>query len=249
MNEHESDAWEARVRAVAQTFVYPPTPDNARAHLPAPRQPMRRGALVPRVAWMVAALLLASVVAVPQVRSSLLDFFQIGAIRIQLSEATPTPPTPQGSDAPLLADLAGETTLAEAQAQVGFPLPLPGWPEGLGLPERVFVQELDGPAAILVWMEPDEPERVRLSLHVLRSEVWARKHAPLVAETEVHGQRALWVEGPHFIEVRGPGPEQVWAERQLVAGNVLIWTEGDLTYRLESGFSLSDAVRVAESLR
>jgi hypothetical protein len=36
--------------------------------------------------------------------------------------------------------------------------------------------------------------------------------------------------------------------RRLVEGNVLIWFENGLTYRLESDLSLEETVRVAESL-
>jgi hypothetical protein len=35
----------------------------------------------------------------------------------------------------------------------------------------------------------------------------------------------------------------------LIEGHVLIWTEGEITYRLETDMPLEEAVRVAESLR
>jgi hypothetical protein len=37
--------------------------------------------------------------------------------------------------------------------------------------------------------------------------------------------------------------------RYLVQGHVLIWAEGGLTYRLESGLLLEEALRIAESLQ
>jgi hypothetical protein len=36
---------------------------------------------------------------------------------------------------------------------------------------------------------------------------------------------------------------------RLIEGNVLIWTEGDLTYRIETDLSLEEAIRIAESLQ
>jgi hypothetical protein len=35
----------------------------------------------------------------------------------------------------------------------------------------------------------------------------------------------------------------------MITGNVLIWTDGALTYRLESDLPLAEARRIAESLR
>jgi hypothetical protein len=35
---------------------------------------------------------------------------------------------------------------------------------------------------------------------------------------------------------------------RMIAGHVLIWAEGDVTYRLETSLSMEEAVRVAESL-
>lgn len=37
--------------------------------------------------------------------------------------------------------------------------------------------------------------------------------------------------------------------RGLIEGNVLVWEQDGITYRLESALPLEEAVRVAESLR
>ena len=36
---------------------------------------------------------------------------------------------------------------------------------------------------------------------------------------------------------------------RLIDGHVLIWTEGNITYRLETSLSLDEALKVAESLQ
>jgi hypothetical protein len=36
---------------------------------------------------------------------------------------------------------------------------------------------------------------------------------------------------------------------RLVDGHVLIWADGDITYRLETNLLLEEAIRIAESLR
>lgn len=168
------------------------------------------------------------------------------------SSATPTPVPPTATPSPTptpltsVLDLAGETTLAKAQAKVDFPIRLPAYPPDLGAPDRVFLQDLEGSAVILVWLEPEQPDQVRLSLHELGPGAFVSKGPPpVVEETTVHGQRALWTTGTYYVKSRGGS----YGNKRLIEGHVLIWTEGEITYRLETDLSLEEAVRVAESLR
>jgi hypothetical protein len=247
----------------AATFRYPTTPDipfdrirsGGSLRWPQHSLPLMRIAIL-------ALVLLVGLFIVPEVRASVLRFLQIGTIRIFPAEPTmtpagesifvPRPTTPiatQASSAPaILEGLVGETTLAEARKRVDFPLRLPAYPADLGAPDRVYLQNHDGNALILVWLEPGEPERVRLSLYVLTSDVFGKKAGmTLLEETKVHGRGAVWVRGPYLLEIKtNDGIELL--PRRLVEGNVLIWNEGQLTYRLESTLSLQDAIRVAESL-
>jgi hypothetical protein len=277
-NEH----WEARLQAMARTFPYPPTPHIAgavRSRLDAKTE--RPARLRPRLAWAVIAalLILGGLLAVPQVRAAVVQFLQIGAIRIFLAEPTPTmtptltpspsplppvvatsattptkePPTatPRPSPTPLssVLDLAGETTLAEAQQKAGFPIRLPTYPPDLGPPDRVFFQDLGGPVVVLVWLDPDQPDRVRLSLHQLGPGTFGQKlQPPVIQETTVHGQPALWTEGPYLLQFQRGG-QVVYEGQLLVTGHVLVWVEEDITYRLETDLSLEEAVQIAESLR
>jgi hypothetical protein len=269
------EAWEARLRETARAFVYPAMPDLAGSLRQRLRTESRPRAALYRRGWVWAALLglaiLGGLLSVPQVRAAVAEFLQIGVIRIFLSEPTPTPsptsppplatpagraatpspvPTPSPIPTPLTSvlELAGETTLAEAQEQAGFPIRLPAYPAELGPPDRVFLQDLGGPVVILVWLASDQPERVRLSLHQLGRGAMAEKGNPgLIEETTVHGQRAIWAEGPYVLQFRR-GNRVDYDLRRLVEGHVLIWTEGDLTYRLETELPLAEAVRVAESL-
>ena len=213
---------------------------------------------------IVIVLLLLILFTVPPIRAAVLEVIRLGAVRIFLTEPTPTtiPPTatpvaattqtatapPPTRPSPLpasLLNLAGETTLAEAQAQVDFPLRLPTEPTDLGPPDKVYLQDLNGPVVILVWLDPDRPGGVRLSLHYLSPNTLAGKSVPqTLQETTVHDQPALWVTGPHLLQIEGQSYDLI----RLVAGNVLIWTEGEITYRLETDVSLEEAVQIAESL-
>jgi hypothetical protein len=148
---------------------------------------------------------------------------------------------------PILEKLAGEMTLEEAQKAVNYPILLPSYPADLGQPDRVFVQEAEGKMTILVWIDPQKPSQVLMSLHLIPAGSWAiDKFDPaLVQETRVNGQRAIWAVGPYPLRLRNSDLQYM----RLIEGHVLIWTDGDLTYRLETESSVEDAIRVAESLK
>lgn len=203
----------------------------------------------PPLAAMLFLALLLTVLA-PPIRAGVQEALRIGAVRVGLIQPTaPSHASPTPTPLPSVLDLAGETTLARARAAAGFPVRLPAYPPDLGPPDRVYLQHLDGPMVVLVWLDHAHPAQVRLSLHELASGAFVYKFPPqTITETSVHGQRALWAEGPYLIEVQ-QGDQVRTETRRLITGHVLIWTEGSVTYRLETALSLTEAVRIAESLR
>ncbi len=100
---------------------------------------------------------------------------------------------------------------------------------------------------VLVWLDPAQSGRVRMSLGEIAPGSWAMSkfNPPVVEEAQVNGQKAIWVEGPYMLETRNHN----YVEKRLVAGHVLIWTQSQITYRLETDLSLEEAIKVAESLR
>jgi hypothetical protein len=194
---------------------------------------------------------LCGLMAVPQVRAAVLEVIRIGVITIFQGQPAPTPagtvqPTPTARS---LMDLAGATTLSDAQRRIEFPLRVPAYPADLGAPDHIFLQNYGGPYVVLVWMDNQQPEKVRLSLHQLGPGTFAMKgEVGTIVETTVNGQRALWTEGPYLLQFLVNGRLEERAER-LVTGRVLIWTDGRITYRLETDLSLNEARRIAESLR
>jgi hypothetical protein len=257
------ERWESLLQDAARRFPYPPTPDVAgavrhqsiqAASPPASRIWLRWAA----AATAVSLLIVGTLAAVPQVRASVLELLRIGNVRILLVEPTPTPqaqPPPSASSPPSPApvtsvlQLAGETTLAEAEAQLGFPVRLPAHPPELGPPDRVYAQHLEGPLVVLVWLDASQPDRVQLSLHQLGPGVIGEKVVPtVVQETTVNGLPAVWTEGPHLLQFQTADGVPVFDSRRLVTGHVLVWQAGEITYRLETDMSLEEAVEIAESL-
>jgi hypothetical protein len=113
----------------------------------------------------------------------------------------------------------------------------------------VFLQNLGGPMVALVWLDQAQPLRARLALFEMTNSVFVYKsNVPVIAETSVHGLPALWTNGPYIVAVLKQG-QVVIDTRRLVTGHVLIWTEGQITFRLETDQPLGEAVKIAESLQ
>jgi len=280
MNELSLDRLEERLSEYGSAFEYPQTPDIAGGVAwEALRRRRKPGVLFSgqRLAWGIALLLvlLAGLMAVPPVRAQILEFLQIGAIRILLIQPSPTPsptitaspssgallatdlapseahrptatPVPTSTPRQFPFQLSRQTTLSQAQAAAGFRPRLPAYPDDLGSPDLVFAEDFGGPAIILVWLETDDPEKTRLSLMQLGGDALIEKFPPrVISETQVNNQPALWTEGAHSLRYRS-GAQIV---EIVVEGNVLIWQEEEITYRLEGDLTIEEAVRIAESLR
>jgi len=263
-----NEPFEDRLSELARQFSYPSTPaiaEKTMARLrvrPAPR-PARR-----RLTWgfAVAIVFLAASMVVPPVRAAVLEFIRIGVVRIfpaplpapslevprtaltkPILPVIATPAMQATSLIPFLEQLAGDSTIEQARAKIGFPIPLPTYPSDLGQPNRVFVQDTNAWMVILVWLKPTDPEQVRMSLYLIEEGSWTLdKYQPkFIQRTSVNGQPAIWALGPYPLVLRDGNVE--WT--RLMDGNALIWAEGRITYRLETNLSLEEAVRIAESLR
>ena len=273
--------FETQMRSIAQRINYPHTPDIAGRvmsrlrRFPSPTGRGVRGEGRSRLiskgwAWSLTLIvvLLFSLMLIPPVRAAVLEFIQIGIVRI-FPRPTDTPPletprtatpqsfatvtvTPNLKPSTLLIELnqiAGERTLSQAQILVAshYSILLPTYPPNVGEPDHVFVQDADGAMTILVWLDPNDPEKVLLSLHIIPEGSWAiRKTEPVtIQETLVNGQRAVWAVGPYPLRYSNGDIDFT----RLIDGHVLIWTDGNVTYRLESNLSMKEAIKVAESLQ
>ena len=263
MNELQQELFERQILSISKEMEYPRTPNIAGVVTRRLRVPDRRRSTSKQWAWSltVLAILISSLMLIPPVRAAVVEFIQIGVVRIFRAEPTPLAPPPQQFPSvpvtatpgpavqpliPILEMLAGEMTLEEAQQIVDYSIRLPSYPSELGPPDHVFVQDVDGDMTILVWRDPEQPDEVSMSLHFLPPDSWAiKKMEPaLIQETSVNGQLAFWTIGPYPIWYSNGNIDFI----RLVDGRVLIWTEGEITYRLETDLSLEEAVRVAESL-
>jgi hypothetical protein len=262
MSELERELFEQRLRSIANGLDYPRTPDIAAAVMTRLRPSTRPRFISRKLAWSLAIILVmvSSLLSIPPVRAAILEFIQIGIVRIfprsveptvestvdVIRPATATPSLLSSTLIPSLSQLAGETTLADAQQIVDYSILLPTYPPNLGQPDFVFVQDNDGEMTILVWLDPQQPDQVLMSLHFVPLGSWAiDKAEPRVIEvTTVNGQRAIWATGPYPLRLYNGDLDFT----RLIDGHVLIWAEGNMTYRLETDLPLEEALRIAESL-
>jgi hypothetical protein len=208
--------------ALGQELELPPAPDlvsSVRARLE-PRRNRR-----PIVLALAACLLIAfaAALAVPQARSAVLRFFHLGGVTIERVETLPP-----AQERPLTDGLGPSISVDEAATSANF---RPLLPPGI---DRVHLNE----GAILVLLRAhDRP--------VLLTEFGSSFYVKKVLGGETHVQQmrvgrdyGLWVAGArHVFRMPSGAPR--------MAGNVLLWTHGDLTLRLEGQITEAEAVRLA----
>ena len=256
--------FENQLHSIASQMDYPRTPDVA-GYIAARLRPSPRPRFASKaLAWSLTVILVVftSLMLIPPARAAILEFIQIGIVRIfprptevptEIPETlAPSTATPYLDRLPVLSDLsqiAGQSSLAQAQNIVAlhYELLLPAYPADLGEPDLTFVQDADGSMTILVWLDPNDPEKVLLSLHFIPEGSWAiHKSEPVVLEqTSVNGQRAFWAVGPYPLRLSNGNLDFT----RLIQGHVLIWVADDITYRLETALPLEEAVKIAESLQ
>lgn len=147
--------------------------------------------------------------------------------------------------------LEGPLTLAEATEVADFEIRLPGASSALGPPDEVYLEHTGNAdsllAVILVWFDPHGLQTPRLALYQIGAPEYGSKLAAResVMQSEVNGQPAYWIEGKHLLQI----PDANGNVEARLVGHVLLWTESDMTYRLEGAPFIDDAITIAQSLQ
>ena len=240
---------EHALRELGSAWAPPATPDVAAtvmAQLPGrPRRVIATRTRV-RFAAAFAALVVGAVAAIAPAREAVLNFFDVGAVRV----TTSTSPVVVGPTRPDEADLGVRTTADGARRAIRFSL-ADAAGTALAKPDDVFLRG-DGETAIvtLVWRDLDG--RIEALLSQARGSLLMEKFIdPGKPPTRiaVDGAAGYWFTGgPHgfgYLDGRGelvPGTSRL-------AANVLLWERAGVTYRLEGVPSLDGALAVARDLR
>lgn len=235
---------EEYVVEIGRGITYPPTPRFQVVPTAAPTRPHA----LPRLALLVVLAALLALLFAPPVRARLFEILRLGGMEIQIEPAGESSAT----EIPFAAidlisglELDGRTTLAEARQNLDFAIALPAYPPDLGEPDAVYVQNIGtGPFVVLVWVQAARPSEVRYVIYVLgRGTVLSKGPLNVFQGTEVGESTAIWTEGSYIVDIGGRDQDV-----RLVEGYALIWTQGELTYRLEGATTIEEAVRIAESI-
>jgi hypothetical protein len=194
-----------------------------------PSTPELRLQLVPRrrrrvVVAVALAVALGAAFAVPQSRSAILSFFHLGGVTVE--QVGTLPPA---QERPLSAGLGQPVGDGEAERTLGAPF----------LPARHGpLYERDGFVSTLL----SGPEPMLLS--EFGSAYLIKKFAagPVESVEVEPGVPGLWIGGaPHVVFFSDTSPR--------LAGNVLVWVRGGVTFRLEGrGLDRQSALRLAREI-
>lgn len=238
------------LRDAGRDLAYPPTPPVSQgvvARLEAERERHTRPRFPAVTLWSRRRLL--AVVAVGIIGLLALAFaarLVIGAaeIRVQPGVAPSGPPLGPGA-------LGDPVPLERVERAVRFTLSVPAGP----LPDEAYVfVAAGGDGALLAWEASDRYPSLAgtpwgMVLIELRTDegVLVKDVAGFedTQQVRVDGRAAFWIEAPHQLHVITDNGSETFR----VDGNVLIWTRGDVTYRLETSLWLPEAIALAESVR
>jgi hypothetical protein len=211
--------------ALGRELELPPAPDlvpEVRARLD-PRRSRRPLVLALTAAALVA---IAAALAVPQARSTILRFFHLGGVTIERVETLPP-----AQERPLTQGLGTRLTTSEAERRVNFkPLLLPGI-------HSVYVDE----GAVLALLR-ERGQTVLLTEFgggfYMKKVVGGQAR---IEQVRIGRDYGLWVGGArHVFRMPSHAPR--------MAGNVLLWTHGDVTLRLEGRLTRAQAIALAERI-
>ncbi len=247
---------DALLRVSAKAFSYPRTPNVIAASVrirlddEAPSLAERLRAVLARpvlraaaAVLLVAAVVVSSALLVPQSREALADFFGLSHVKIEIGPVLGPPPPVLSPDS-----FAEPATLAGARAALEFEIRLPVQDGVWLLPDAVYLQEVDQSAPIVILVY--EKDGFDLSF---RSTGFFGKGLPdpdLTRDSNVNGRPAIWIgSGGHIARsLDADGNLLIETERTVERGT-LLWEDGGISYRLETGLSERDAILLAESLR
>jgi hypothetical protein len=197
---------------------------------------------------------------------------RIGGVKLSFPQSSnsPTPslgnPAISPSEAAMLpgeeSQWPGEpVTLEEAKDRYKARIRLP---QGLKGPSSVYwlVPPSSGQVTAVWKPQKDLPKtddpRVGLLFTQFRGEATSRpimtkgqassQGAPKLEQLKVKNSTAWFISGPkHVVVINDDSGTRMDAAR--LAGNTLLWTSGEFTYRLEGNFTKATALRIANSVR
>ena len=271
MDRARRERWqglERELRGLARAIDYPPAADltigvrNAVEAGPMPKRRLlqvwtpdvgRRLVLAGAAAVVLAIAVLSFS---PAAREAVADLLGLRGVEIRVTESPPPSASPPAGPLSGFMDVGERVALAEAREAVGFEIRLPT--DQLGPPDETYLSDdpeggrvtsffRSGPGLPRIY-ETGTGAMVTQFVGALDRNTISKLTAEdtTIERVEVNGHRGLWIEGDHlFFLYRSEGT--VIEETIRMSDSALLWQEGEVTLRLESGLSREAALRLAES--
>lgn len=225
------------------------------AVLPAAR-PVLHPAWQRAVAVLGAAVVVLSAVLIfsPGSRRAVAGWLGLRGVRIEVTPTLSPAPTRLGA----ALRLGQPLTLAQAQARVPFRIHAPG---ALGPPDEIYLStRIPGGAVSLVYeaapgLPPASTTGVGLLLTEFQGSVdvaIAKKIIGLGTTVEfvtVNGGQGFWISGKAHVVAQLDRNGSEIPDTVRLAGDVLVWEQGDLTLRIESALPEARVLQIAQSVR
>jgi hypothetical protein len=187
------------------------------------------------LALAVLVVALGIALAVPPARSAILRFFHIGAVTIEHVETLPA-----AREASLVAGLGPALPLREAEARSGVPLVLAG-----PRPQRFYAQ----PGLIATLLRYGGKPVLLAELQGNQMGVVKKFATPntRIGPAPI-GSFGIWIEGGKHVLTWAAASGEIRQLPGRLAGNVLIWTEGNRTFRLEGALNMGQMLELGRQI-
>ena len=203
-----------------------------------PRRRARRAVLVAAAALLVLTGLLAIS---PGLRAAFFRLIGIRGAEVEVHETVSPPSGPSFAGQALLGE---QVTPEDAEAELGFTLRVP---RGIGVGEGVFLLR-EGASTIATVAYRDGELIFSQFAGILQQETIGKTvEVGQAKRVTVGDAQGIWVEGAHSVFVRAPSGAIV-ESRPLLGGNTLLWTLGEVTFRLEGAANLDEALTIARTV-
>jgi hypothetical protein len=239
---------------LGRRIEFPPTPDLAtrvRQRLAEGRAPGRG---MPRsygrrrtlaLAFALLAVAIGAVMAVPQTRAAILEFFHLRGVSIERVGELQTVPIQRDFNKLFVGQ---QVSLDEARKRADFEVVVP---EALGEPDGIYFQDTPpGGMVSFVYGTLEHPRALITEFRATVKDVIFKKAAAntQIEAVRIDGQPGYWLSGePHDFAYSDENGE-FRQELVRLAGNTLLWERGLVTLRLEADVSKAVALRIARSV-
>lgn len=196
-------------------------------------------------------------------RQAVAGWLGLRGVRIRLVPSPPsgrppatTPPAILGRDLAL----GGPVSLAGARSLVPYAIRTPTDP-ALGSPDAIYESPAlpDGLVSFVYGARPElplQPDGVSVLFMQFTARIDGRfllvkdvGPGTTLRALRIEGKPGFWLTGQqHMLGFIGRGGRPVF-DSQRLAGNVLLWQDGDRVFRLEGAFTKAQALRIARSVR